>query len=180
MFAPWRKAFVEGQLQEQDVVPSPSGCVLCDYPLGCGHSPPDATTTAAWDRRRLIVTARERAFVILNKYPYGNGHVMVVPRLHEENVDQLSDADYAAVQGLLKETISAVRKSYAPDGINVGMNLGAAAGAGIAGHCHWHVLPRWRGDVNFLPVFADTKVIMEALDDSWRRLAGLLRQPGEG
>ena len=171
MYAPWRLAFLKGQVN--DDIPSPSKCIFCDYPLAADARPEEGRR--AWDRRRLIVTAREHAFVILNKYPYTNGHVMVVPRKHTDRVEAVDDVAYSAWNALLKDTIHAVRSAYNPGGINVGMNMGEAAGAGIADHLHWHVLPRWRGDVNFMPAIADTKVISEALDDTWERLAHSLR-----
>jgi ATP adenylyltransferase len=177
MYAPWRLAYVKGAAE--DVVPAPSGCIFCDYVLAPSAAlPADAVEPdrQVFDRRRLVVTVRERAFVILNKFPYGNGHVMVVPRAHVEHLDELDEQTFSDTQALLKETIAAIREIYRPDGLNVGMNVGAAAGAGIAAHCHWHVLPRWRGDVNFLPVFADVKVLNEALDDTWSRLAARLRR----
>ncbi len=182
LYAPWRLAYVRGASTE-DTIPAPSGCVFCDYVLPPGVAP--ATGDArdvdrrAFDRRRLVVTVRTRAFVMLNKFPYGAAHVMVLPRAHVEHVDTLDDDTFDETQRLLRETIRAVREEYRPDGVNVGMNVGAAAGAGIAAHCHWHVLPRWTGDVNFLPVFADVKVINETLSDTWERLARRLRLPGE-
>jgi ATP adenylyltransferase len=182
MYAPWRLAYVRGATREESI-PSPSGCIFCDYVLPAGTSPTSTGNREAgrraFDRRRLVVTVREHAFVILNKFPYGVAHTMVVPRAHVEHVDELDDVAYHATQALLREAISAVRQEYRPDGINVGMNVGAAAGAGIAAHCHWHVLPRWIGDVNFLPALADVKVLNEALADTWDRLATRLRAPGE-
>jgi ATP adenylyltransferase len=181
MYAPWRLAYVKGAA-EDDVVPAPSGCIFCDYvlppkaPLPRGATEPNRR---AFDERRLVVTVREHACVILNKFPYGNGHVMVVPRAHVEHVDALDEPTFLATHTLLRETIAAVRETYMPDGLNIGMNVGGAAGAGIAAHCHWHVVPRWRGDVNFLPVFADVKVINEGLGDTWRRLAARLRGSSE-
>lgn len=177
MYAPWRLAYVKGAAAA-DVVDAPSGCIFCDYvrPRGQAIEPSEREPhRRAFDQRRLVVTVREHAFVILNKFPYGNGHVMVVPRAHTEHLDELSPEVFHATQALLKDTLAAVRAIYRPDGVNVGMNVGAAAGAGIAAHCHWHVLPRWRGDVNFLPVFGDVKVLNEALDDTWLRLAEKLR-----
>jgi ATP adenylyltransferase len=178
MYAPWRLAFLTGQ--ERDDIPRPTGCIFCDYPLAPGTAPPDGTERAAWDKRRLVVTAREHAFVILNKYPYTNGHVMVVPRTHTDQVETVDDAVFEGLQALLKETIAAVRAVYRPQGMNVGMNMGEAGGAGIAEHVHWHVLPRWKGDVNFMPAIADTKVISESHVDTWTRLAAVLRRPDEG
>lgn len=180
MYAPWRLAYVKGAAREE-VIDAPSGCIFCDYVLPRGQPVATAADPSrrVFDRRRLVVTVRARAFVVLNKFPYGNGHVMVVPRAHVEHLDELDDDVFAATQDLLKETMSALRAIYKPDGMNVGMNVGAAAGAGIAAHCHWHVLPRWRGDVNFLPVFSDVKVLNEALDDTWERLAERLRGADE-
>jgi ATP adenylyltransferase len=179
MYAPWRLAFLKGEEKEREPIPSPSGCIFCDYPLPRGQLPVDGSSRRAWDRRRLVVTAREHAFVILNKYPYGNGHVMVVPRAHGDRIEALSSSTFAAVHELLHETITALRDAYQPHGMNIGMNLGEAGGAGIAAHAHYHVLPRWRGDVNFLPIFSDTKVISEALEDTWQRLADRLRNPAD-
>ncbi|HEY4221386.1 MAG TPA: HIT domain-containing protein [Myxococcota bacterium] len=177
MYAPWRLAFLKGQVQ--DDIPSPTNCIFCDYPLAF-HADPlafelPAEGRRAWDKRRLVVTAREHAFVILNKYPYTNGHVMVVPRQHTDRLEQLDEAAFHGLQALLRETVAALRAVYTPNGMNVGMNMGEAAGAGIAEHLHWHALPRWRGDVNFMPAIGDTKVISESLDDTWTRLAALLR-----
>jgi ATP adenylyltransferase len=166
-----------------EVIPAPSGCIFCDYALAPGTSPPVADDNdrdrRTFDRRRLVVTVRERAFVILNKFPYGVAHAMVVPRAHVEHVDALDEASFVDTQLLLRDTIRAIRDEYRPDGVNVGMNVGAAAGAGIAAHCHWHVVPRWVGDVNFLPVFADVKVLNEGLADTWDRLARRLRAAHE-
>ena len=179
MYAPWRLAYVKGAAQE--VIEAPSGCIFCDYvlPRGQAVSTTSDPSRRVFDRRRLVVTVRERAFVVLNKFPYGNGHVMIVPRRHGEHLDDLDEASFTDTQALLRETLAALRDVYRPDGLNIGMNVGAAAGAGIAAHCHWHVLPRWKGDVNFLPVFADVKVLNEALDDTWSRLAARLRAPDE-
>lgn len=179
MFAPWRLAFLRGEEKEGDRIPSPTGCIFCDYPLAAGATPPDGATRRAWDQRRLVVTTREHAFVILNKYPYSNGHVMVVPRAHGDRLEALSPAAFVSIHELLHETVAALRDAYQPHGMNLGMNMGEAAGAGIAAHAHYHVLPRWRGDVNFLPIFGDTKVISEALDDTWARLAERMRRPHE-
>jgi ATP adenylyltransferase len=183
MYAPWRLAFIKGQ--EAPDVPSPSGCIFCDFPLTLGDAPPvrvgDAhnaeTERADWDRTRLVVSAREHAFVILNKYPYTNGHVMVVPRRHTERIEDLSREEFVALHELLHETTAALREAYEPHGMNVGMNMGRAGGAGIDEHIHYHALPRWSGDVNFMPVFSDTRVISEGLDDTYARLCALLRKP---
>lgn len=181
MYAPWRLAFIQGEVREE--LPRPTGCIFCDYPRPIprgGTSEAEALppgSARAWDRARLVVTAREHAFVILNKYPYQNGHVMVVPRLHGQVLEALSPEAFAATGELLRETLAAVRTAYEPHGINVGMNMGRAAGAGIDEHVHWHIVPRWSGDTNFMPVLSDTKVISEGLEDTWERLVPLLRRP---
>lgn len=185
MYAPWRLAFIKGQ--ESETIPSPSGCIFCDYPLPVvstfeaseARRQMSSASRQDWDRARLIVTSREHAFVILNKYPYGNGHVMVVPRTHTHRLEDLSEEAFAALHELLHETVAAVRGAYDPHGMNIGMNMGRAAGAGIDEHVHYHVVPRWNGDVNFMPVLANTKVINEGLEDTWQRLRASLRQPAD-
>lgn len=182
MYAPWRLAFVKGQ--EQQAIPSPTGCIFCDYPLRLGEQPPAQVgeapnahaTRRQWDEARLVVTVREHAFVILNKYPYTNGHVMVVPFAHTQRLEDLTREQFIGLHDLLHETVGALRQAYAPHGMNIGMNMGRAGGAGIDEHVHYHAVPRWNGDVNFMPVFGDTKVISEGIDDTWRRLAALLRR----
>jgi ATP adenylyltransferase len=190
MYAPWRIAFVEGRQRSE--LPSPSGCIFCDYPLDLGAAPPAQLevpeeggnehidnphkSRAAWDEARLVVTSREHAFVILNKYPYTNGHIMVVPRKHTHKLEELSPEEFAALHELLHEAVGAVREAYAPHGMNIGMNMGRAGGAGIDEHVHYHIVPRWNGDVNFMPVFSDTRVISEGLDDTYARLIALLRR----
>jgi ATP adenylyltransferase len=172
MYAPWRLAYASGAAKDPDppVLRAPSGCIFCDYPTA-----DNTAVNGDVDRARLIVCTRTHAFVILNKYPYTNAHLMVVPRLHVENVDELPHDASAGLHALLMETMSAVRDEYRPDGMNIGMNVGAAAGAGIAPHCHWHVVPRWKGDVNFMPVLAHTRVILESLDDTWLRMRSRLQ-----
>lgn len=183
MFAPWRLAFVEGRAEKK--LPSPQGCIFCDYPLPLGEAPPARVgdednphkTRAAWDRARLVVTVREHAFVILNKYPYTNGHVMVVPKRHTDQLETLSSEAFQQTHALLHEVVGALRDVYEPHGMNIGMNMGRAAGAGIDEHVHYHALPRWNGDVNFMPVFSDTRVISEGIDDTYARLLARLRRP---
>jgi diadenosine tetraphosphate (Ap4A) HIT family hydrolase len=134
MYAPWRLAYVKG-VEDDDRVPAPSGCIFCDYVLPRRAAlPPGAPepNRRAFDERRLVVTVRDHASVILNRFPYGNGHVLVVPHAHVEHVDELDEATFLGTQRLLRETVAAIRQVYKPDGLNVGMNVGAAAGAGIA------------------------------------------------
>ena len=153
LWAPWRMEFIEAE--------KPEGCIFCRFPAEEGEGA---------DRRNLIVHRAPRSFTILNRFPYHNGHVMVVPRTHVSRLEDLPAEDFADLQAELRRAVGVVRSAYLPEGMNVGMNLGKVAGAGIADHLHWHVVPRWGGDTNFMPVLADTKVMVEHLDTSWKRI----------
>jgi ATP adenylyltransferase len=140
----------------------PAGCIFCDLPAA-----PEAD-----DRRHLIVHRAEHAFVILNRYPYNSGHLMVVPRRHGADLDGLPPPEWAELQELLRRSARVLRAAYRPDGLNVGMNLGRAGGAGIVDHLHWHLVPRWSGDNNFMPVLADIRVMVDHLDTTWEKVRG--------
>jgi ATP adenylyltransferase len=140
---------------------APQGCIFCDLPRSKD------------DRANLVLGRTERTFAMLNKFPYNNGHLMVIPRAHTSDLHALSEPDYEELAIMLRIALRLVGRAYAPHGANVGMNLGRAAGAGIADHIHWHVVPRWGGDTNFMPVLSDTKVMIEHLEESWRRLRPL-------
>jgi ATP adenylyltransferase len=135
-----------------------TGCIFCDLPR------------EERDAENLIVRRGQYAYVILNLYPYNNGHFMVVPYAHTASSEQLDATTLAELMLLLNQGLAALRKLYNPQAFNVGMNIGAAAGAGIAGHVHLHAVPRWAGDTNFMTVAADTRVIPEDLRVTWRRL----------
>ena len=153
LWAPWRMEFIRAE--------KPAGCIFCLFPAEEGEEA---------DRRNLVVHRSDRSFTILNRYPYNNGHVMVVPRAHVSRLEDLDAAAFADLQEELRRVVAVIRAAYRPEAMNVGMNLGRAAGAGIEDHLHWHVVPRWGGDTNFMPVLADTKVMIEHLDESWRRI----------
>lgn len=153
LWAPWRMEFIRAE--------KPAGCIFCLFPAEEGEEA---------DRRNLIVHRSPRSFTILNRYPYNNGHVLVVPRAHVSRLEDLDAATFADLQEELRRVVAVIREAYRPEAMNVGMNLGKAAGAGIEDHLHWHVVPRWGGDTNFMPVLADTKVMIEHLDESWRRI----------
>jgi ATP adenylyltransferase len=128
------------------------------------------------DERALIAHRGERCYVILNAFPYTNGHVMVAPYEHLSDLRDL-DAEVAAeLMALTQRSLAAVEHVYGPDGYNLGVNLGDVAGAGFAGHVHQHVVPRWKGDTNFMPVVGDTLVLPEVLPDSWRKLRDAFRE----
>lgn len=159
LWAPWRAEIIDQK--------RPPGCIFCLFP---------AETGAEADRRNLIVARTERSFAILNRYPYNNGHLMVVPRRHTADFASLSGEESADLHALLQRSIAVLNRAYRPEGLNLGMNLGQSAGAGIADHLHWHVVPRWVGDTNFMPVLAETKVMIEHLLTTFDKLEPLFRQ----
>jgi ATP adenylyltransferase len=122
------------------------------------------------DQAHHVVHRGERCFVILNAYPYNNGHVMIAPYAHEPTIEPLDDATTLEMMTLAKRSAAALRSVYRPEGFNYGINQGNVAGAGIEEHVHMHVVPRWGGDTNFMPVIANTEVLPQSLADSWREL----------
>jgi ATP adenylyltransferase len=153
LWAPWRREFIEGERGE--------GCIFCRFPAEKG---PEA------DRKNLIVARTPRSFVILNRYPYNNGHLMVVPLRHTAEYARLDQEELLDLHRLVQTSLRVVDEAYKPAGANLGMNLGRDAGAGIDAHLHWHLVPRWRGDTNFMPVVGATKVMIELLDQTWEAL----------
>jgi ATP adenylyltransferase len=137
------------------------GCIFCDFPAEQGEEA---------DRRNLVVHRSPHSFAILNRFPYNSGHLMVVPRLHASALEDLPPEPFADLHQELRRALGAVKRAYRPEGMNLGMNLGRVGGAGIADHVHWHVVPRWMGDTNFMPVIGDVRVVPEALDEAWGRL----------
>lgn len=111
-------------------------------------------------------------YVVLNRYPYSSGHLMIVPYCHGASLSAASPETAAEMMTLARRAEEAIRDAYHPDGLNIGMNIGASAGAGVAGHIHLHVLPRWSGDVNFMTAIAETRVLPEALDTTYQKLKG--------
>jgi ATP adenylyltransferase len=138
--------------------PRSPGCIFCDLPRRD-------------DARESLVLARTRAsVVILNKYPYASAHLLIAPRRHAADLDRLPPAERSDLAETLRRSITILRRELAAEGINVGLNLGRAAGAGIDDHLHWHVVPRWVGDNNFMPALASVRVIPQHLLDTWDRL----------
>jgi ATP adenylyltransferase len=133
-------------------------CVFCDE-----LSRPDGT-------ENLIVYRGYRAFVILNRYPYTSGHLMIVPFVHQASLEQLDAETRAEIMELTTQSMTILRQVYRPQGFNIGVNIGAAAGAGVLDHIHLHIVPRWVGDTNFMPSLAATRVLPEALEDTYLRI----------
>jgi len=128
------------------------------------------------DRENLVVLRSELSIVILNRFPYNNGHLLIAPRRTAAELHELADEELLDLQRTLSQMIGVLRQTMNPDGFNVGLNLGRAAGAGLPEHLHWHVVPRWNGDVNFMSSCADARVIVQSLDELWlilRRALGL-------
>ena len=151
VWTPWRYAYIATAGGE-------GGCVLCEKPAE--HD----------DRKAYILHRGEHCYLILNAFPYTSGHLMVVPFAHVDQLRQLPPAAASEMMALTQKVEGALREVYQPDGINLGMNIGKAAGAGIAGHIHMHVLPRWVGDTNFMSVIGETRVMPETLGTTYQRL----------
>jgi ATP adenylyltransferase len=136
----------------------PEGCLFCEL-------------LAKGDDEASFILAREGvAFALLNAYPYNPGHLMVAPTRHVGEIEQLTADELLDTSRLVQRAVTALREEMNPDGFNLGANLGRVAGAGIPGHLHWHVVPRWNGDTNFMPVVGETRVLPESLEDTYRKL----------
>ena len=153
LWAPWRMDYILH-------VDETEGCIFCEKP------------EEDHDEANLILARGKHAFVILNAFPYNNGHVLVVPYRHTAQMGDLTDEEKLELMTLTARSIDALTCQLHPDGFNVGMNLGRAAGAGIDDHIHLHVIPRWSGDTNFMAVVGDTKVVAEGLQACFNRLRG--------
>lgn len=150
LWAPWRFAYVTTADQA-----ATDGCIFVDLPA------------QADDRKNLILYRGETAFVMLNAYPYTSGHLMVAPYRHTANLSELSDPELLEINQLVKKSVEWLDCAYRPQGYNVGVNLGRAGGAGIPSHIHWHIVPRWSGDTNFMTSIAEVRVIPQSLEDSY-------------
>ncbi|MGB7063188.1 MAG: HIT domain-containing protein [Candidatus Zixiibacteriota bacterium] len=150
LWAPWREKFI---LCEKE-----PGCFLC------------RTSREKQDRKNLILFRGEKCFVILNRYPYNNGHLMIAPFRHVGRLEELRDEELTEIWKTAQLCVRALKSGLKPKGINLGMNLGKVSGAGVGDHIHLHLVPRWQGDTNFMPIFAETKVVSVGLADTYRLL----------
>jgi ATP adenylyltransferase len=157
IWAPWRLPYVKGASKDSE-----DECIFCTKPA------------ADDDEANLIVHRGERCFVILNLFPYTNGHLMVAPYEHLATLGDLDPDTLAEMMRLTQRAMAVLEEKYEPHGYNVGFNQGRVAGAGVEHHIHMHVVPRWGGDTNFMPVLADTRVMPETLEDSYAVLKGSL------
>jgi ATP adenylyltransferase len=163
LWAPWRLAYVA----TPKLPTAEDACFICQ-----GLAEQD-------DRRNLIAWRTAHSVVVLNRFPYNNGHLLVAPLAHKGSLDALDAAELLETQETLRRMVRALDCLMRPDGYNIGLNLGRAAGAGLPGHLHWHIVPRWNGDTNFMPVLAEVKVIVQALDSLYDLLVAHLQEPGE-
>lgn len=165
LWAPWRMKYISGE-SAKDV---PDGaCVLC----------------LKWQERQdtenLVLYRGDVCYMMMNLFPYSNGHLMVLPVRHIADFSSLSEAERLEMFDLAQKGMAALKRAMNPDGFNLGMNLGRVAGAGISDHLHLHIVPRWNGDTNFMPVLGETKVISEGLDETYRKLKRALAQATGG
>ena len=151
LWAPWRLEYIES-------ADAAAGCIFCAALAGDGED-------------SLVVHRGRRAFALLNRFPYASGHFMIAPTRHVGDFGELDEAEVLEVHRLASAGIGALRELYSPQAFNLGWNLGRAAGAGVVDHVHLHVVPRWAGDTNFMPVLADVRVLPEHLRDTRRKLA---------
>jgi ATP adenylyltransferase len=152
LWSPWRAEYINAPHNEDE------GCIFCDLPV---KDDDDST---------FILARQGSAFAVLNAYPYNPGHLMVAPFRHVGEFEDVNDDELVDTGELLQRAVRAMREEMDPDGFNLGMNLGRVAGAGIPGHVHWHVVPRWNGDTNFMPVVGETRVLPELLEDTYKKL----------
>lgn len=164
LWAPWRMEYILNEIDKNE------GCIFCDIP------------TKDEDKKYLIVYRSSKCYVIMNKYPYNNGHVLVVPYQHTGDFLDLDDETLLDIQKTIRKTVQVMRSILHPHAMNIGLNLGRNAGAGIDEHIHYHIVPRWDGDTNFMPVISGTKVVSESLQVTRQKLAeefvGLFPQAG--
>jgi ATP adenylyltransferase len=160
LFTPWRLEYIRSV--------KTSGCIFCDM-------------LEMDDSEALILHRSRHAYLVLNRYPYNNGHFMSVPYRHVDSLEHLTPDEMADLMALLTLGLRALRSAWNPDGFNIGGNIGSVSGAGVKDHVHLHAVPRWQGDTNFMPLFADTRVIPQTLKETYEEFrAALAAMPGEG
>jgi len=158
LWSPWRLEYL--------LAPRTDGCIFCQ------------AVEAGEDEENLVLLRGERVFVILNRFPYNNGHLMVVPYAHVPSLEDLDEPTLTEMMLLLNRSLAALRMAMRPDGFNIGANLGHVAGAGIAGHVHLHAVPRWQGDTNFMPIVGDLRVVPQTWRQTYEQVKAALEDQG--
>ena len=151
IWAPWRITYIQDHPKEE-------GCFLCN---AVQHNQ---------DEKHLVVHRAKECFCILNKYPYNSGHVMIAPNKHKADISDLTDQEMLEIMQVTRDMKEYLVKIMKPDGFNLGVNLGKSAGAGLVGHFHFHIVPRWDGDTNFMPVLGQTRILPQSLEATWVKL----------
>src|SRR5437868_1431308 len=162
LWAPWRLSYVAAPPKTA----AGDKCFIC------------TGLAASDDRANLIALRNPRSAVVLNRFPYNNGHLLVAPNAHKGQLHELDDGEILEMQHTLTRLVQVLGELVKPEGYNIGLNLGRVAGAGLPGHLHWHLVPRWNGDTNFMPVLGDTKVIAQSLDALFDLIGQRLAAPG--
>ncbi len=157
LWAPWRLSYIKDAASRKE-----EGCVFCSL----ASEEPSA--------ENLVLYRGRLSYIVMNRYPYNSGHLMVIPYKHTSTVEELDGETLKEMMLLVKASVKALRKVYNPHGFNIGINMGEAAGAGIAGHIHIHIVPRWVGDTNFMTITAGVKVVPQSLEDAWRQLSEVI------
>ena len=152
LWTPWRMSYIKSVVEKKR-----GGCLFCEV-------------QNMEDEEALILYRGKRVFVMLNAFPYNTAHVMIVPYRHVSSIEEMEDEELTETMAITKKVMRVIREEYKPDGFNLGWNIGSAAGAGIPGHVHLHVVPRWVGDSNFMTVVGGVKVLPEALSDTYKKL----------
>jgi ATP adenylyltransferase len=164
LWAPWRMEYILGPKDRSQ------GCIFC----GIDEASEEER------KARLVVASTPRVFVMLNRYPFAAGHLLVVPQVHASSLEDLEPEVHDTLFRLVRESAVRLKRALRAEGLNIGLNLGAVAGAGIAAHLHVHIVPRWSGDTNFMPVLADTRVVPQSLADTTEHLAKHFADLDEG
>ncbi len=159
LWAPWRMEYIEA-------VEKPEGCIFCVFPAENN------------DKKNHIIYRGKHSFIILNAFPYNPGHLMVAPYMHTADMYDLDDEALLEINHLVRYSLKLLKELSAPDGFNLGVNLGKTAGAGIPNHIHWHIVPRWNGDTNFMPVIAEKRVVPESLNTTYNKLVQMIEKLG--
>lgn len=158
MWSPWRSQYINSFKDEKNNK-NENKCFFCE-----------AITNTNNNKELLVVARRKHSIVMLNKFPYNSGHILIAPNRHIGEMEDFNDEEYREINDLVKQTVSILKQCYKPEGFNIGINLGRIAGAGVPGHLHYHVVPRWGGDSNFMPVIADIRVVSQSLEDAQQLL----------
>lgn len=162
LWSPWRHQYINSFKDEKSDI---EACFFCE-----------AISNLEVSKKNLVVYFSNNAFVIMNKFPYNNGHLLIAPTTHYCDLHQLDSETLKEIMDLQVKSTLVLSEIYKPHGFNIGANLGRAAGAGVPGHLHYHVLPRWNGDTNFLPIISETKVLSETLEDSFDKISEQFRK----